>query len=85
MDTGERLWGMVTGYRVSGVAVVAGDFFERVPEGDLLVLKEVLSDWDDRQCVRIPRNCAEALRPVAGSWWWSRCSARSATNPRTRR
>jgi len=63
MDTGERLWGMVTGYRVSGVAVVAGDFFERVPEGDLLVLKEVLSDWDDRQCVRIPRNCAEALRP----------------------
>ncbi|GGP66623.1 methyltransferase [Saccharothrix coeruleofusca] len=43
--------------------VVAGDFFESVPEGDLHLLKNVLHDWSDEQCVRVLGNCRRALRP----------------------
>jgi hypothetical protein len=43
--------------------VVGGDFFQEVPEGDLMLLKFVLHDWDDAACVRILRRCREALLP----------------------
>jgi hypothetical protein len=43
--------------------VVAGDFFEKVPEGDLYLLKQILHDWDDAQCATILANCARAMRP----------------------
>lgn len=43
--------------------VVAGDFFTSVPEGDLLVLQNIMHDWDDAQCGTILANCAKALRP----------------------
>ena len=42
---------------------VAGDFFESVPEADLYILKSIIHDWDDRQSVKILRNCVRALRP----------------------
>ncbi|MBI0375857.1 methyltransferase [Streptomyces albiflaviniger] len=42
---------------------VGGDFFDKVPSGDLHLLKFVLHDWDDDSCVRILRNCREALEP----------------------
>lgn len=32
---------------------VAGDFFERVPEGDVYVLSTILHDWDDESAARI--------------------------------
>jgi len=42
--------------------VLAGDFFERVPEGaDRYLLANVLHDWDDLQAVEILRNCRRAL------------------------
>jgi SAM-dependent methyltransferase len=41
---------------------VAGDFFESVPEADLYILKSIVHDWDDRQSVKILRNCARGLR-----------------------
>jgi hypothetical protein len=43
--------------------VVAGDFFARVPDADIYVMKQILHDWDDAQCVKILRNCAAAMRP----------------------
>jgi hypothetical protein len=43
--------------------VVAGDFFSRVPEADVYLLKQILHDWDDTQCIKILRNCAAAMRP----------------------
>jgi hypothetical protein len=43
--------------------VVGGDFFARVPEADVYLLKQILHDWDDGQCVQILRNCAAAMRP----------------------
>jgi len=43
--------------------VIAGDFFESVPEADLYVLKSIVHDWDDQQSIEILRNCARALLP----------------------
>jgi ubiquinone/menaquinone biosynthesis C-methylase UbiE len=42
----------------------AGDFFQAVPEGaDLHMLKFILHDWTDEECVRILRCCRESLEP----------------------
>lgn len=44
--------------------LVAGDFFESVPEGaNAYVLKKVLHDWSDDDAVRILANCARAMAP----------------------
>lgn len=41
---------------------VSGDFFQSVPKGgDAYVLKRILHDWNDTQCVRILRCCREAM------------------------
>ncbi len=45
------------------VEAVAGSFFEAVPEGDVYLLKQVLHDWSDDQCVTLLLNCARAMRP----------------------
>jgi hypothetical protein len=45
--------------------VVAGDFFEGVPEGDAFVLSWILHDWDDERCRAILRNCRAAAREGA--------------------
>ena len=42
---------------------VAGDFFQAVPPGDIMLLKFILHDWSDEECVRILSNCRDALRP----------------------
>jgi SAM-dependent methyltransferase len=44
-------------------AFVGGSFFDSVPEGDLLLLKAVMHNWDDESCVKILTNCRRALRP----------------------
>ena len=36
---------------------VGGDFFTEVPAADLYLLKTVLHDWPDEQCLTILRNC----------------------------
>ena len=39
-----------------------GNFFESVPRGaDAYIMKYVLHDWDDDQCVRILLNCRHAM------------------------
>lgn len=40
-----------------------GDFFTSVPTGDVYLLKRILHDWDDDQCVDILRNCRQAMAP----------------------
>jgi O-methyltransferase domain/Dimerisation domain len=42
---------------------VAGDFFESVPEGDLYLLRFILHDWNDEDCIRILNNCRRAMLP----------------------
>jgi predicted O-methyltransferase YrrM len=44
--------------------LVGGDFFAAVPAGaDLYALKFILHDWPDAECVRILRNCRQAMAP----------------------
>lgn len=43
--------------------LVAGDFFEECPPGDVYLLKHIIHDWNDEQCVRILRNCRKAMSP----------------------
>ncbi|OAY62600.1 Trans-resveratrol di-O-methyltransferase [Ananas comosus] len=43
------------------VEFVAGSMFERVPPADAAMLKWVLHDWDDEDCVRILQRCREAI------------------------
>jgi hypothetical protein len=45
------------------VTVEAGDFFDSVPVGDLYLLKFVMHDWTDADCVRILANCRKAMNP----------------------
>jgi hypothetical protein len=43
---------------------VGGSFFESVPEGgDVYLLKHILHDWNDEECVRILRGVAGRMAP----------------------
>ncbi len=43
-------------------STVGGDFFQAIPAGgDAYVLKRILHDWSDEQCVRILRCCRAAM------------------------
>lgn len=45
---------------------MAGDFLATVPaRGDLYLLKFILHDWPDRECVTILRNIRRAMAPGA--------------------
>jgi len=47
------------------VRTCAGDFFEGVPQGgDLYLLKFILHDWDDDNCVSILSNIRNAMAPT---------------------
>lgn len=61
---------VVAGHRLGDDAALAGrwstaegDFFTDVPRGDVLVLKRILHDWQDEQCVRLLRACRRSLAP----------------------
>jgi hypothetical protein len=58
---------------------VAGDFLKSVPEGDVMLLKQILHDWNDEQCITLLRNCAESLPRTPSC---ARCSMDGATSPK---
>ncbi len=42
--------------------VKGGDFFEAVPNGgDAYILKNILVNWDDEQCIALLKNCHRAM------------------------
>lgn len=43
--------------------LVAGDVFLDVPEADAYIMKQIIKDWNDEQCVRILSHCRKAMRP----------------------
>jgi hypothetical protein len=46
------------------VIFVAGSFFESIPVGgDVYLLKNILHNWPDEQCVTILQNCRKAIVP----------------------
>ncbi|CAF2068506.1 unnamed protein product [Brassica oleracea var. botrytis] len=44
-----------------GVEHVPGDMFIEVPKGDAILMKRVLHDWTDQDCVKILKNCWKSL------------------------
>ncbi|KAK8944790.1 Caffeic acid 3-O-methyltransferase [Platanthera zijinensis] len=50
---------------ISGVEHVAGDLFVSIPTGDAILLKWILHDWSDEECMQILKNCYTAL-PISG-------------------
>lgn len=42
--------------------IIAGNFFESVPEADCMVLKTVVHDWDDPDSVKIFNDCRNSLK-----------------------
>lgn len=45
------------------VEIVGGSFFESVPVGDLYLLKMILHDWSDEECIKILQNVRKSIVP----------------------
>nr|BAK00281.1 predicted protein [Hordeum vulgare subsp. vulgare] len=43
------------------VRFIAGDMFDYIPPADAVLLKSVMHDWRDDECVKILRRCKEAI------------------------
>ncbi|XP_031503788.1 trans-resveratrol di-O-methyltransferase-like [Nymphaea colorata] len=48
------------------VVAIGGDMLESVPPADAVLLKAILHDWDDKDCVKILRQCREAIPEPGG-------------------
>ncbi|KAH9321211.1 hypothetical protein KI387_015850 [Taxus chinensis] len=46
---------------IPGVEHVGGDMFENVPSADAVLMKWILHDWDDEECIRLLKNCYRAI------------------------
>ncbi|KAG2701088.1 hypothetical protein I3760_06G028400 [Carya illinoinensis] len=46
---------------LNSIEHVGGDMFKEVPKGDAILLKLVLHNWNDEQCLKILKNCYKAL------------------------
>ncbi|KAF7843667.1 caffeic acid 3-O-methyltransferase-like [Senna tora] len=44
-----------------GVQHIGGDMFESVPKGDAIFMKWILHDWSDEQCLKLLKNCYDAI------------------------
>lgn len=43
---------------------VSGNFFEKIaPGGDAYLLKTILHDWADKDCISLLQNCRKAIKP----------------------
>ncbi|KAK7312841.1 hypothetical protein VNO77_37021 [Canavalia gladiata] len=40
---------------------VGGDMFESIPPADAILLKYILHDWNDEECLKILKKCKEAI------------------------
>ncbi|XVE90203.1 hypothetical protein DITRI_Ditri20bG0060100 [Diplodiscus trichospermus] len=46
---------------IPGVEHVGGDMFTKIPHGEAIFMKWVLHDWDDDRCLKLLKNCYEAI------------------------
>ena len=62
-STAERAEALTAASSVADrIQVRSGDFFQEVPENaDLYLLKQILHDWSDNECVAILRNIRKAI------------------------
>ncbi|CAN6289275.1 unnamed protein product [Urochloa humidicola] len=47
----------------ANVVYVPGDMFESIPPAKVVFLKSTLHDWGDDECVKILKNCKQAVAP----------------------
>ncbi|KAL2936500.1 hypothetical protein RDABS01_034076 [Bienertia sinuspersici] len=52
--------------KYDGVTHVEGDMFKAIPNADVAILKSILHDWDDEDCVKILKNCRKAIPEKTG-------------------
>ncbi|KAI3927322.1 hypothetical protein MKW98_008024 [Papaver atlanticum] len=45
----------------ANVVFIGGDMFESIPRADAVLMKFILHDWSDKDCVRILKRCREAI------------------------
>ncbi|KAL4360857.1 hypothetical protein GQ457_04G005500 [Hibiscus cannabinus] len=43
------------------VCHIGGDMFQAIPNADAVIMKWVLHDWSDEDCIKILRNCRNAI------------------------
>ncbi|KAF5180860.1 Myricetin o-methyltransferase [Thalictrum thalictroides] len=43
------------------IKFVAGDMFESIPSADMIMLKWILHNWSDEECVKILKKCRKAI------------------------
>ncbi|KAJ0630593.1 putative O-methyltransferase domain, plant methyltransferase dimerization [Helianthus annuus] len=43
------------------VSYVGGDMFEAIPKAGAVLLKSILHDWGDEECIKILKRCKEAI------------------------
>ncbi|KAF2283206.1 hypothetical protein GH714_043538 [Hevea brasiliensis] len=41
--------------------LILKEIFERVPQGDAIFMKWILHDWSDEHCLKLLKNCYEAI------------------------
>ncbi|KAI5434988.1 putative O-methyltransferase 3 [Lathyrus oleraceus] len=44
------------------LSYVGGDMFQEIPQAHAILLKWILHDWNDEQCVKILKKCKESLK-----------------------
>ncbi|EEF44475.1 xanthohumol 4-O-methyltransferase [Ricinus communis] len=49
-----------------GVCHVGGDMFQAIPNADAVIMKWIMHDWGDEDCVRILKNCRKAIPEKTG-------------------
>ncbi|GLT87810.1 hypothetical protein SLE2022_058700 [Rubroshorea leprosula] len=47
---------------IKNLKFVGGDMFEAIPPADAFLLKWILHDWSDEECVKILNRCKEAIK-----------------------
>ncbi|KAL3735411.1 hypothetical protein ACJRO7_024527 [Eucalyptus globulus] len=45
----------------SGIQHVGGSMFTAIPRADAIMIKDTLHNWNDENCIKILKNCYEAL------------------------
>ncbi|CAL5032803.1 unnamed protein product [Urochloa decumbens] len=53
--------GQVTASEDGNLSFIAGDMFESIPPANAVLLKNILHDWSDEDCVKILQRCKQAI------------------------
>ncbi|KAL5712068.1 caffeate O-methyltransferase [Ranunculus cassubicifolius] len=56
----DKAYGM-TAFEYHGAKHIGGDMFVSIPQGEAIFMKWILHDWSDEHCLKILKNCYDAL------------------------